>query len=108
MLVFEDGVSGDLRRQELLPVPADWQALKAHLATMPGIDAAGMSADGVITVTLSGQALRVRAGYRVVEGPGNDLSVVVEGAGDRNGDGLIDYRVVYPNGDSQLLFRLPH
>jgi YVTN family beta-propeller protein/autotransporter-associated beta strand protein len=105
-LVFEDAASGSLRRQELLPVPADWQALKAHLATMPGIDAAGMGADGSITVTVSGQALRVRAGYRVVKGPGSGLPLVLTGAGDQNGDGLDDYRVVYPNGDSQLLYRL--
>lgn len=106
-LVFEDQASASLRTQELLPVPADWQALKAHLGTMAGVTSADLGADGVITVTLPGQTLRVRAAYRVVEGSGSAMPLVLEGAGDQNGDGLSDYRVVYPNGDSQLLHRLP-
>lgn len=66
-----------------------------------------LDADGVINVAHLGQTLRVRAGYRVVGGPGGGLPLVLEGAEDANGDGLSDYRVVYANGDSQLLYRLP-
>ncbi|HWK53018.1 MAG TPA: hypothetical protein VNR18_01510, partial [Hyphomicrobiales bacterium] len=107
-LVFKDE-RGLLLEQDLIPVPADWPALKAALRAIPGLTQVRIDLQGIISVQLEGRTLRGRVSYAVLRSgvPSGANSVLVQGVGDLNGDGTGDFELHYPNGDLQRLLILP-
>lgn len=104
-IIFAESDS-KLMQQPLVPRPADWPGLKAALLAMPDINAARIDAHGVIHVKFTdGSALEARADYQVDMGSRANATgqIAVEQAGDLNGNGMPDFRVIYPNGDTQLI-----
>src|SRR5690606_36480275 len=90
---------GTLMQQTLVPLPADWSALRALLLALDGVRSATIDVAGVIRVNLGDIELRGLMDYVVIPasgtGPG---TVVLEAAGDTTGNGMHDYRVTYANG----------
>jgi predicted acyltransferase (DUF342 family) len=109
-LLFRDG-NGMLLEQELVPIPADWLALKATLAAIAGLEDLRIDSQGSISMLYQGTRLRARVTYQVTRsGITTDKpadGVLLVPAGDINGDGTEDYRLLYPNGDVQGLLIFP-
>ncbi|MGM0631609.1 MAG: GLUG motif-containing protein [Pseudomonadota bacterium] len=109
-LAFTDE-NGILMQQDLVPVPAHWSTLKEALASTPGMGSVRLGAEGIISVAVGGQTVRGRMEYEVsrritaVDKPG--AGTTFSSIGDINGDGTEDFRVMYPDGDSQLLLIFP-
>lgn len=107
VLVFEDE-AGKLLEQELVPVPADWFALKGYLEQLPGARNVRIDAQGIVSVTLNGATIRGRVGYDVGTGAADTTAgLVLKSTGDINGDRTGDYLLHYPNGDVQHLLIYP-
>ncbi|MEX2333065.1 MAG: GLUG motif-containing protein, partial [Pseudohongiella sp.] len=106
VMVFRDE-DGNLMQQDLVPVPSDWQSLKSNLTSIEGLSEVRIDTQGIISVSVDGQPVRGQMQYEVTQG-GFDDDVPAEGsvmisAGDVNGDGTEDFRVVYADGSSQLM-----
>lgn len=108
-LIFENE-GGQIMEQELVPTARDWFALKQRLLAEPGVSSVRLSSEGVISIGYRGRVVEIVADYytlpNAVAASANREIVFVE-AGDRNGDGEIDYYSYYPNGDRQILFVRP-
>ncbi len=109
-LVFMDEY-GHLMQQDLVPMPADWQALKSALAAIAGVSDVRINPQGIISVAVAGQTVRARMAYEVTRSAiGDDTpdeGVNFRPGGDFNGDGMGDLQVLYPSGDSQIMLVLP-
>jgi len=107
-LMFREG-EDKLMQQPLVPRPADWPGLKAILLAMPSIEDVRIDAHGIISVISAGSVLRGRVSYQVDVGgtPSTSGQIKLQAANDRNGDGVEDYLITYPNGDRQVLFIYP-
>jgi hypothetical protein len=108
--VFRDE-QGRLMEQNIVPVPADWSALKLRLGNEPGLIEPRIDTQGIISVILNGVPLHARMDYPVMRSdlvaePG-DGEAVLQQVGDLNGDGTVDFNVLYPNGDVQVLLIFP-
>ncbi|MCP4697869.1 MAG: beta-propeller fold lactonase family protein [Gammaproteobacteria bacterium] len=104
-LVFDD--KDKVRRmQKLYPIPADAQALRAYLET---------ETEGTVTFGNTGK-ISVAGGLAPFEG---ELDYAVESSAspsdkiqlmknivDIDMDGVKDFLVIYPNGESQVIYRL--
>lgn len=105
-LGFEDA-AGDIRSQWIYPAAADPAALYA--LTQESVPV--LTLEGRLVVHLgSGANKRSYQGildYQVTPGAVVSDRVQFLDIADINGDGLGDYRIVYPNGDNQVLFRTP-
>ncbi|MDY6994688.1 MAG: hypothetical protein SVR94_19050, partial [Pseudomonadota bacterium] len=90
--------------QYFYPAAADPEALLA-------LAQARLELDGRVWVQLGSAAnKRTYQGfldYRVTPGAAISDAVHFLDIEDVNGDGLSDYRIVYPNGDNQIMFQLP-
>ncbi len=98
-----------LYRQYMHAMPADWSSLKGDLNSLPGAETVSISVDGEIFVRLDGTDYfgRMDAKVNPVETSQALLSkTVLIDMGDINGDGHVDYKVVFPNGESQILYLL--
>ncbi|MEX1198511.1 MAG: hypothetical protein WEB57_11715 [Pseudohongiellaceae bacterium] len=110
-LVFTSA-EGIRMQQELVPVPADWPAVKNTLSATAGISNVRMDPQGIISVTAGEQRVRGRMEYEVLGHRATDPDKADERAtftpvGDVNGDGTEDFQVRYPNGNTQLLLIFP-
>jgi len=87
--------------QYFYPAAADPEALAQ----------ARLELDGRVFVQLGSEAnkrtYRGFLDYRVTPGAAVSDAVQFLDIEDVNGDGLSDYRIVYPNGDNQIMFQLP-
>ncbi len=101
-------LENDFFQQDLYPVPANWESLRAYLVTLEGAEGVSLASDGTIQTTLQGTKYRGRMGYTVFpsDGTQSDATEMIP-QGDKNGDGLVDFMVIYPDGQSQLLYLLP-
>ena len=101
---------GVLYRQHISPVPAHWSSLKSTLQSTSGVSEVKLDADGFITLKLDGIMHRARAGYELIrseKGQSSGDTVILDPVGDLNGDGRTDFRMHYPDGDTQVLYILP-
>lgn len=107
-LVFRDG-DDNLMQQPLVPRPADWPGLKALLQASPSIEEVRIDAQGVISVKDAGKLLMGRVSYRVDMGstPNATGRIALQPMHDLNGDGIADYLIIYPSGDTQRLYLYP-
>lgn len=107
-LIFREG-ENRLMQQPLVPRPADWLGLKAVLQAIPSIEEVRIDAQGVISVIDGGQSLRGRVSYRVDVGstPNASGHIALQPMPDLNGDGIADYIITYPSGDTQRLYLYP-
>ncbi|HWK53610.1 MAG TPA: sulfatase-like hydrolase/transferase [Hyphomicrobiales bacterium] len=105
VLVFREGEE-KLMQQALVPRPADWPALKALLLATPAIEDARIDTQGIISVKAGGSVIRGRASAKVaINGTPNPSGRIdIKPTSDRNGDGVSDYLITYPNGDTQVLY----
>ncbi|MEX0619687.1 MAG: Ig-like domain-containing protein [Pseudohongiellaceae bacterium] len=103
-MIFE-GDDGALLEQDIVPVPADWVALKAAIAAMPGASDVRISSLGVISVNLDGTIVRGMMDFTVNRGEAPaDGELQVNQVGDLTGNGVLDYEIVFGDGERQLLF----
>ena len=105
------GSNGVLMEQDLVPVPADWAALKQTLLALPAAEHLRIDARGLIEFTIDGLVVKARVDYRVEQGEScnaaNQALLCFAEYRDINSDGVGDYLLVYPNGDRQWLFIYP-
>lgn len=101
-LIFTDS-EGDLRQQDILPVPADWFALKDSLESIAGVTAVSINERAIIQVTIDGQVVQGMVDYTVVRGTATGQTVITD-VGDVTGNGARDFEITYANGDRQMLF----
>ncbi|MDO9519413.1 MAG: sulfatase-like hydrolase/transferase [Pseudohongiella sp.] len=104
-LIFREG-EDKLMQQPLVPRPADWLGLKAVLQAMPSIEEVRIDAQGMISVKDGGQLLKGRVSYRVDTGstPTALGRITLRPVTDLNDDGIADYLITYPSGDTQRLY----
>lgn len=107
-LIFREG-EDKLMQQPLVPRPADWPGLKALLLATPLMEEVRIDAQGVITVKTAGGLLRGRVSHRVDMGstPSATGHIALQPRHDLNGDGIADYVITYPSGDTQRLYLYP-
>lgn len=103
-LIFA-GDNGELLQQDLVPVPADWLALRQALLALDAVTAATIDEHGVITALVDGESVTAVMDYTVYRDaapPGSAVQILE--AGDITGNGAPDFEVIYTNGDTQYLF----
>jgi len=98
---------GILRRQQILyPTAAHptelWQALRG----IPGASAVTFNNNGTITVKVNRQTYTAVFDYQVQQGAANHVPQMLFIA-DQNGDGTEDIRMIYTNGDRQIIYLVP-
>lgn len=95
-----------LLQHDLVPAPADWQALQATLSSLDGVSAVSIDTRGDIHVSVDGIVLKGVMDYVVTPGSGSSGTGVMafDMVGDLTGNGMDDYKVTYANGDRQYLF----
>ncbi|MCG8412712.1 MAG: hypothetical protein MI746_00700, partial [Pseudomonadales bacterium] len=110
-ITYEDGEGGK-RRQELVRWPRYWNILQSTLEQTEGVTRARIDPTGLITVTTNDREIKAVADY-LVQGSDTEIGVLEaeEGVsfipvGDQNGDGIMDYTLLWPNGDRQTLLIL--
>ncbi|OQW93541.1 MAG: hypothetical protein BWK79_10550, partial [Beggiatoa sp. IS2] len=104
VLRFSDTSDEKVQREQLLyPAAADPAAL---VALVTGNQEAILESDGRVLLQLNKRTIYGLLDYTVTPSAYRGPAKIDDGE-DVNGDGLADYRIVYPNGDSQVLFRLP-
>lgn len=104
-IIFPEG-DNKLMQQPLVPRPADWSSVKTLLLEMVDVEEARIDAHGVIAVKFrDGTVIEGRADYQVDIGgrPNASGRINLEPAGDLNGNGMPDFLITYPNGDTQLI-----
>ncbi|MDO9519415.1 MAG: sulfatase-like hydrolase/transferase [Pseudohongiella sp.] len=107
-LIFLGG-EDTLMQQPLVPRPADWPGLKAILQATPSIEEVRIDAQGVISLKEGGKLRRGRVSYRVdmSSTPNASGRIALQPMHDFNGDGIADYLITYPSGDTQRLYLYP-
>ena len=103
---FVYGLGADNAQQFLYPTAAVPDALRGLSASSQAI----LSNDGLVAIPVDTSGGKVVyqgvLDYAVVPGTG-DGSVAFLPIDDRNGDGVNDYEIVYPDGQRQVLYQLP-
>jgi len=100
---YEDEV---LYRQYLYPAPADWDSLKNTLNLV--FDSINIDLEGYISLPLADKTYKALMDYSVISGDTNSRGeLYFDTPGDKNNDGIIDYEVIYENGERQIIFILP-
>lgn len=99
--------SGELRRQQVLyPTAAHpselWQALRG----IPGASAVTFNNNGTVTVKVNHQTYTAVFDYVVQQGAANNVPQMLF-IPDQNADGTEDIRMIYPNGDRQIMYLVP-
>ncbi|WP_428353001.1 hypothetical protein [Methyloprofundus sp.] len=103
-------INNDLYQQSYHAVPADWGSLKGYFLNILKATHARLSATGVINLLIAGVEYNARMAALVSPYDGSsELAEEIElhAAGDINKDGLPDFKVVYENGQSQIIYLLP-
>lgn len=98
-----------LYRQYMYSTPVNWNSLKNHLNNFSGIEVVSMNINGEVYVRLDGVDYNGRMGAKVnlvdKNQPLLDETYLIN-MNDTNGDGKDDFKVVYPNGEWQMLYLL--
>ncbi len=102
--VEKDGVTR--RQQYFYPAAAHPLELRTVLAGIPGASAVKFYNNGTVSVTINDITYTAAFDYLVQKGPTSKVTQLLI-VPDQNGDGSEDVRVVYANGDQQLLFLVP-
>lgn len=102
-------INGDMYQQSYHAVPADWEALRGYLLNTLKATQVRLSATGVISLLIAGNEYNTRISALVSPHDGGELpeKTELQGAGDMNKDGLPDFKVLYRNGQSQIIYLLP-
>lgn len=98
---------GERRIQRLWPAPADWEALKGYLMSLPVFGDVRMDAEGLIHFTYQGVGYQGYVGYEVDPGIGSgylNWEQLDPGADEGDDDARVSLRLIYPNGDRQRLY----
>jgi len=98
--VFEDQ-TGHYRLQPIFPAAAEPEALYALSQNETDIV---LKADGQMRLKINGYVYEGLFDYLVTTGHMPTTKAQILDIGDINGDGSKDYRINYPNGDSQIVF----
>ena len=86
------------------PCTSNQQALKAFLTALSNQDVF-VGEDRNLRISLEGQTHRGQLAEEITHGPapvGNNL--FLKAWPDANADGIDDFRIIYPNGDEQILY----
>jgi len=96
-------LNGSVYRQILYPTPADWERLKGYLKSFGQVT---MDSEGQITVNINNTIFKAIPDYLVSPSDNRLGQVELMAIGDKNGDQIADYKIIYPNGDTQILYLL--
>ena len=99
-------IQGKTWVQSLGAYPADKASIDALVASVPTLDNFSIDNMGIFQIEVEGQLQRGLLAYRVDLGTSTGNLEFI-GISDANGDGVEDYLIRYPNGDSQILYYLP-
>jgi hypothetical protein len=87
--------------------PANIEALNSYLKSLENVESVHIRGDGAIEVTMNGEIHQSQLVEPVTPGtPPADGQLVMIAIDDRNGDGIDDISITYPNGDQQLVYYL--
>ena len=101
-LVFED--SDGIRRQQFIyPAAADPEAVHLLSANNPETR---LNNDGQVVIPIDDRQYQGQLDYLVTSSEQSTVGVQVQDIADVNGDSCDDYRIDYPNGESQVIFCL--
>jgi len=109
--VFEGSSGPNDLQQFMYPAPADSEALQA-LSETSDSNTTWYNDGRVDAYTGFGDQKLSYKGvldYLVISGPASnsEIAQISELVEDRNGDGLLDYLIAYPNGDTQVMYQCP-
>ncbi len=86
-------------------IPSNLEALRAYFESLEGVEAVEITPDGAITITQNGEIHQSQLDELVTKGtPPPDGKLIMEQIEDVNGDGIADFRIIYPSGDRQILY----
>ena len=95
---FRFAEEGRVYEQKLPPAPHDFFALSLHARNI------ALDGYGLLRFDLDGQTYAGVLEYMVTQGEAGDGALYVETVDDINGDGLVDFVLVYPDGARQRMF----
>ncbi|MBT4877736.1 MAG: hypothetical protein HON48_21360 [Desulfobacula sp.] len=104
-LVFNQ--NGEMREQMFYPGPVNWMEIQNILSAITGVSDIKLYEDGIIQVTLDGNIYQGLLDYEVkhaVNSQTNGLQIILDG--DHNGDGIEDFKLIYSNGDEQIMYMI--
>lgn len=94
-----------LFKQYFYPTPIHWDILKDALNLIG--NQVSLNAEGIIKTTIASINYQGLMDYVVRSGFPQANALSFEAIGDKNGDGTVDFDVVYPNGDKQIIYIMP-
>lgn len=97
---------GERRQQFFYPASAHQEELRLALIGIPGANWVKFENNGTVSVNIDERTYRAVFDYKVETGPVSKVTQLLV-VPDQNGDHNEDIKVVYANGDQQLLFMVP-
>ena len=97
---------GKRRQQTFYPAPAHQEELGSILQGIPGANTVEFYNNGKISVKIGARTYSAISDYTIKTGTPNTVTQLLL-LPDKNGDGSEDVRVIYANGDQQLLYLMP-
>ncbi|MEX2334973.1 MAG: hypothetical protein WD600_11990, partial [Pseudohongiella sp.] len=105
--VLFENADGQLMQQDIVPVPADWPALRQLLSELPDVSQVNINERGVVSVAIGEISITGRMDYFVGTGSAEPGETRLIEAGDLTGNGVMDFVVEYPDGRRQRLYVYP-
>ncbi len=103
---LQQRVQGQTWQQNFAAYPADIDSIQAIVDFAPNASDLYVDNQGVLHITINGQVARGLLAYQVNSGAAAGGLDFISTA-DTNGDGIDDFLIRYPNGESQILYYLP-
>lgn len=99
-------ITGDLRQQILYPTAAYPEELQIALAELPGAKNLQFYNNGSLSIVINEVTYTGVYDYKVATGAANGFTQFLA-IPDQNADGSADIKVIYTNGDQQVIYLLP-
>jgi len=97
-----------LLEQILYPMAANWDVLKQYLNSQPNLTTqANINEKGDVVVGYNHVSYKFKMDYRIEKTATETGRTSLINISDMNGDGTDDWKVIYPNGQTQIMYLYP-